>query len=395
MVKLMKELVQIAQNVVKAVSKDLPFAISLSDENGYIVGATDPKRIGTFHPVSKKVVESNSFLPFSESDVVNFENVLPGIAVPLNFHKKTIGVLGIIGPPEKVKPHAEFTKRYVELMWRETFYKQIESLESKMKETYLQYILLNDVKSDSRLIQCCEALNLNVEAKSFCIIIELGNYLLEKFDDTEYSITVNNLRMLILRDIENTYRNKNTSIISFINTEKIIILQSVLSVNEYFEFMNHFKSKSENLIKRFAKRGINNMSISAGKLSSSLKTIHESYQEANYLIQNSENLKKQPVLSYYDWDVLTDLLPIKIDKSFKENITFRLEQLISETNFIELKNSFIAFCENGMNISEAAKSLFIHRNTLIYRLKKIEETLLIQTRNFQHCMLLYLVLKNL
>ena len=32
-----------------------------------------------------------------------------------------------------------------------------------------------------------------------------------------------------------------------------------------------------------------------------------------------------------------------------------------------------ALAENDLNISKAAEQLFIHRNTLLYRLKKIEE----------------------
>lgn len=391
----LKELVQVAQNVVKAVSGILPFPISLSDEHGYIIGATDPERVGTFHPVSKQVIESNNFVTFTESDVVHLDNVLPGIAVPLNFNGKTMGVLGIIGPPEKVKPHAEITKSYVELMWRETYYKQIEELESKMKESYLQYLLLNDKVSESRLKQVSEALDLDLETKYFCIVIDLGSFLTKEFNGKEYSITVNNLKEMIIRDVEIYFRNKYTRFIGFINTERIVILQTAASVNDYFKYMTEFKRTSNKLIETLKKRKIHDIAIAAGKLTNSLETIHRSYQEADSLIQNSINLKsRQLVLSYFDWDVLTEMLPFKIDQQFKERIAFRLSKLAKHPNYTELIDSFLAYCENGMNISEAAKALFIHRNTLIYRLRKMEELLALQTRNFQHCMLLYSILKN-
>ena len=40
------------------------------------------------------------------------------------------------------------------------------------------------------------------------------------------------------------------------------------------------------------------------------------------------------------------------------------------------------FFENGMNISETARKLYMHRNTLIYRLNKIRKTTGIDLRNF-------------
>ena len=41
------------------------------------------------------------------------------------------------------------------------------------------------------------------------------------------------------------------------------------------------------------------------------------------------------------------------------------------------------FFENGMNISETARKLYMHRNTLIYRLNKIQKTPGMDLRNFE------------
>ncbi|MEC5423300.1 helix-turn-helix domain-containing protein [Virgibacillus sp. C22-A2] len=54
----------------------------------------------------------------------------------------------------------------------------------------------------------------------------------------------------------------------------------------------------------------------------------------------------------------------------------------------------MTYCETNMNTSKAAKKLFIHRNTLTYRLQKVEEITTFDTKCFEHCMLLYLALKN-
>src|SRR5699024_1063845 len=109
----MKELVQLAQKVTKAVSPIVPFPISFSD--------TDDKRIGTFHKEYKNVVNKGEFIVYEESEVSHMDNVLPGIAMPLVFERDIIGVIGVIGSPNEVRPYAELIKRYVELTWQESF----------------------------------------------------------------------------------------------------------------------------------------------------------------------------------------------------------------------------------------------------------------------------------
>ena len=44
------------------------------------------------------------------------------------------------------------------------------------------------------------------------------------------------------------------------------------------------------------------------------------------------------------------------------------------------------FFENNLNVSETARQLFVHRNTLVYRLEKLQKTTGLDIRNFDHAM---------
>ena len=48
----------------------------------------------------------------------------------------------------------------------------------------------------------------------------------------------------------------------------------------------------------------------------------------------------------------------------------------------ELMLAVDCFFENGMNVSQTARKLYMHRNTLIYRLNKIQKTTGMDLRNF-------------
>ena len=52
------------------------------------------------------------------------------------------------------------------------------------------------------------------------------------------------------------------------------------------------------------------------------------------------------------------------------------------------------FIENGLNISKTSNILFLHRNTLIYRLEKIKEQLNLDLKNFKDAFVFYLSVKS-
>lgn len=384
--------VQIAQKVVKAVSEVLPFDISLSDEQGYITGSSIPERMGTLHEPSKEVIQKNTFLLFDDEKIEDMTNVLPGVAAPLKFDTSTIGVLGIIGSPEEVEPYAQLVVKYVEMMWHEIFDQQIEEMETKTLETFAQYILLNETTNQVRVEQYCKMLEITPHTKRFCIVVDIGDSLLSSIQN---KTPVNQLKNRLLACTQKAYESSRDVICTFLNMEKIILLKPVESENHYMTALDQFTNQSHALTEMFETYQITNVSAAAGHLCYSIEDMSESYHEAESLIKFGKQLGiSPPIYTFHNWNILKELLPLQVDENFRDKILFRLRSLIEDEDFPELMQNFMVYCKNMMNISQAAKELFIHRNTLIYRLKKIESIILIDTKNFEHCMMLYLVLKR-
>ena len=55
----------------------------------------------------------------------------------------------------------------------------------------------------------------------------------------------------------------------------------------------------------------------------------------------------------------------------------------------------ISFIENDLNITKTSNTLFLHRNTLIYRLDKIKEVLFLDLKNFKDAFIFYINAKSL
>ncbi|PAV28790.1 hypothetical protein CIL05_14275 [Virgibacillus profundi] len=391
--KVIEGLVQVAQRIVKAASEISPFPISLTDESGYIIGDSDSSRIGTLHSPSSFVLKQNKLILFDEQTISKMKNVLPGIAVPLIFDNKTLGVLGIIGDPEKVEPHVKLVKKYVEMMWQETIFRQSKQLEKRTEETFIQYILLNEKVNKETVEKFCEILHINCKINRFCIVVDIGDSLVNRVGEKQ--ISLDHLKDVLIDHTLKIFNCKENAICTFLNTGKMVLLKPIPSDEVYIKTMEQFSYQSRKLMEKFLNYQIYNMAISAGDQSSSLVSINKSYHEAERLIKVGNELELLPrIYNYYNWDILLVLITSQIETKLQDKLEFRLKALIEHSDFKELANNFMVYCSNSMNISSTAKELYIHRNTLIYRLKKIEKITTLDTSCFEHCTFLYLILKN-
>ena len=50
----------------------------------------------------------------------------------------------------------------------------------------------------------------------------------------------------------------------------------------------------------------------------------------------------------------------------------------------EILTTINTFFDNNLNVSETARQLFVHRNTLVYRLEKIRKLTGLDLREFEH-----------
>ena len=92
---------------------------------------------------------------------------------------------------------------------------------------------------------------------------------------------------------------------------------------------------------------------------------------------------EKTIISYDNLGVarLIYQLPTTLCESFLKEVFKRgsIENLDQETLF-----TIQRFFENNLNVSETSRKLFVHRNTLVYRLEKIRKLTGLDLREFEH-----------
>lgn len=124
------------------------------------------------------------------------------------------------------------------------------------------------------------------------------------------------------------------------------------------------------------------ISVGIGRCKDSIYKINESYDEALKSIKIGSIYEPQSKVYMYDSLLLERFLyevPHQVsEKYFKSIFHDDLKKILND----EMIATIEKFFENSLNLSETARQLYIHRNTLVYRLDKIQKVLGLDLRNF-------------
>ncbi|KAB2333293.1 transcriptional regulator [Cytobacillus depressus] len=392
----------IAQTIVENTTKIIGYPISITDNKGFIIGSSDSNRLGSFHKASIDVLEKKEAISYDFNDVKKFRNVLPGIATPIIINNASIGVLGIIGDPAEIKKYAQLVKSHVELMCLEYLKKEMSVLESKTLDNFIQY-LLNSVKTgDSEyLVRYGKMLgfNLDLDISRVCILIEI-DMLLNSFsiqqknhcpDKFAWQFLQNNL----IDTLKFYLFDNEEDLISLLTLDQFIVIKTKNTDEAHDLFIKRMEHNIQRMAKYVKTKFNLTASISIGSVNKGIRGIKESYQDSLKALIAGKKTKISPEIYYYnDWNIMLELLANGLTPYISDRLTERIDDFLKHVNYPTLSYTFLTYCKANMNLSETARILFLHRNSLVYRLEKIKELTSLDIASFEHCLLLYFAIKN-
>ena len=127
-----------------------------------------------------------------------------------------------------------------------------------------------------------------------------------------------------------------------------------------------------------------NIHLGIGTVASSIKDIAKSYKEARIALEVGKVFDGEKFIMNYEnlgiarliYQLPTTLCELFLSEVFKKDSIDSLDQ---ETLYTIQK-----FFENNLNVSETSRQLYVHRNTLVYRLDKVRKITGLDLRIFDH-----------
>ncbi|HHX95190.1 MAG TPA: hypothetical protein GX691_05150 [Clostridia bacterium] len=266
----------------------------------------------------------------------------------------------------------------------------------RLRDDFFDDLLSGKIESSAAVNNLGAIHGLDVSKQYVAMVIWVQNY--AKLNLENIGIERENLRHItkkITKIVEDTSFQLGLPTVSAIRGNRVIVFLKV-------------EPDMKNTIKRQSKEFANNLykiisqddsnievRIGIGKLRDSFLDIHKSFNEALHAIDMINKVGEVPVAHYDDFTIY-NLLELAggeaYIKELYENTVKKLEEYdINKQG--DLVATLEAYLACGKNVSVASRELFIHRNTLIYRLQKIEEILNIDLNNHEEILNLVLGLK--
>lgn len=334
----------LAQSIVDKMMTQIPYNINMMDENGYIIASGDKSRIKSLHVGALQVIETKKTLTMSSSFG---KNGLPGVNTPVFFDGNVVGVIGITGDPNKVSPLASLLKVSTELLIKqEALNKQQQQQQIELNHFLYQWIqITDDIENHPDLILDAKKLNIDIARPRTAIAIQNKQQKIAlPLDNEDFKFEFSSSIIIVLTKL-------NSSISRYVNLPK----------------NNSFKI------------GVGNPT----------KKVGLSVNEAIRSLELGKIFFKKKTTFYNDVKFIDSLLNGNLSSSNLVSIFYLLQEEERGKNLIQ---TLIMYIENNENITETARSLFIHRNTLSYRLEQIHEIFNLNPKKTKELFQLYVSL---
>ncbi len=236
-------------------------------------------------------------------------------------------------------------------------YKERFDKDNFIKNLLLDNLLLVDIYNRAK------KLHIDTDARRVVFILEVSH---EKENSS-------------LELIRGLFGNKNNDFITAVDEKSIIVVKE-LSEREGYEEMN---AVAVMILEALPEEKRRDALIAYGTIVGEIKEVSRSYKEARMALNVGKIFfGERQVIAYSSLGIgrLIYQLPIPLCKMFIKEI---FEGKSPDDFDEETLTTINKFFENSLNVSETSRQLYIHRNTLVYRLDKLQKSTGLDLRVFE------------
>jgi carbohydrate diacid regulator len=180
--------------------------------------------------------------------------------------------------------------------------------------------------------------------------------------------------------IQRLFPDRQRDFVLNINEADVVVVKSLPNADCHDEIIRIAKKIEKVLHEELGVRTVIGISTNAHHL----RELADKYKEAQVAIDVGRVFESEKTIINYEtlglgriiYQLPTTLCEMFLNEVFKKN---PIETLDEDT--LETINKFF---ENNLNVSETSRKLYVHRNTLVYRLEKIKKLTGLDLREFDH-----------
>lgn len=342
--------VELAQNFIDRLSDMTEHQVNIINEKGIIIASTNTAGIGGYDEAAYKRMALQSLSPDHNADISGNE-----ITLPIVHEDRTIGAVSIIGNSKEIRSMVSVIKMGLEATISYEMQKEKSYQYRTNKEAFINQLLFEQKMDKERLYFLASELSYKTDLVRIPILLRV----LDHYDPEQIIDMIRVHSLHTSQDI--SYKTDEYHVIIFKN---LSAHRNMLSDYKYIigEYLNPLLMKLKEHDVKYC--------TYVGSLQNNLSYYREAYNHCKWM---EANLMGNSGFFFYDY--VGTYLKSKIPKSELQSV-FQVYKDVLDGETIESYKEIVGELEqNNYNMVLSSKRLFIHKNTMIYRLDKIREKL--------------------
>lgn len=390
----------LAQEIAGDTSAVIGFNVLITDAEGMVIGSGDTSRVGTFHEASVEVLRTQEPAAHTASEAHRLRGVRPGITLPLVTGGRAVGTVGITGTPAQVRRFGLLVKRQTEILLRESVMLRSRLLAERAAEKLLADIASYDpqvVEGEFLRFRAAELgfdLRLRRVAVAFEVTVPEARNRRQGTPAQDMAL----VRSELLRTVREVFADPQ-DVVASTAPGWIGVLHRLPDRRP----MEALTADCRRVVDVVAAQDGLTARAGIGEPAASVGGLHDSYQDACDALRlgtlRASAARWAPPRPKGEGGppvhLITDLrvhqVLAEVGRPARNRLLDRTAaELRTQPDWPVLRDTITAWCESGFNLVRASAALHIHRNTVVYRMHKIEEITGRPLRDHRTTMALYL-----
>lgn len=323
-----------AENIIKEISKVLDYDINIMDGTGKIIASTNSQRVSEFHEGAYKIINENlaQLIVVRDGEYVGCKK---GVNFPIFFKKQLLGVIGITGDPEETLKYGKIIKKMTEVLVLDLFDHHQRNLNEQSKMIFF-HEWLNGIRNDED----------------------------QGFEDTIKSHGLSPKGPFVVAVIKprlSSVPNDEEGVAFIVLSDSIIVIGNMDSPQQMRDILERKLTphiQEENVLCAIGSRQPRHIDVNRS-YKHALKTLNRNIGEKTGTILYDEEIL----------EIILDDVPLNQRTQYVEKI-FSGVSMDNKKDYIDFVQ---IYCKHDGSINKIADELFIHKNTVQYKINKIKD----------------------
>ena len=375
----MNTLQAFSQELVELSGRLIGEKVLITDTAGIIIGCTDTERLGELHEASLDVMQTGLSNSHDNNAASSLRGTFAGITLPLEYENRVVGSVGITGDPERVVQYGQMIRAFIEMILRfRAGQRQLVVRDRESLNLIREILYFNGAEDqETRISGQANAIGYDLAAPYAALVVQTE----EKPEDPD-----------ILQNTVVQVFDPVTNIVGAFSPGQVIVLADHAAGGHDPDDISRLLDQCRKLHENLEKVLNTSCVIGIGGAASGIPDLQEACRDALFTAHTAMRMNPRPAVLSAEEVALERIISKIPDKTYSHAASRAMEIIRDQKDAEEIKQMIVTWCQQGFSVSDTARALFIHKNTLLYRMERLQRLTGYDLRVFRDALTLYLMI---